>query len=69
MINFMNKEMQAAIDNLSDAHAIIFMIVFYTISILQLPIPEIFNMLGIVVIFTLGINIILSSDKHSPTHR
>lgn len=68
MIDFMNKIIQSTIDNLVDAVTFLLIIVFYEVAVLQLPIPEIFNMMGIVVLFTLGLNVILSSDNHAEAH-
>ncbi len=63
MIYEFNKIMHAVVANIINTSAAILLILFYALSVLQLPIPEVVNMLGILVIFAFGINIILSSNK------
>lgn len=63
MIYEFNKIMRAVVDNLINTSAAILLVVFYALSVLQLPVPEVANMLGILVVFAFGINVILSSDK------
>ncbi|OQX12468.1 MAG: hypothetical protein BWK73_14780 [Thiothrix lacustris] len=63
MIYEFNKIMHAVITNIINASAAMLLILFYALSVLQLPVPEVANMLGVLVVFAFGINIILSSDK------
>lgn len=63
MIYEFNKIMRAVVANLINTSAAILLVVFYALSVLQLPVPEVANMLGILVVFAFGINLILSSDK------
>lgn len=63
MIYEFNKLMRSVVNNLINASAVILLILFYALSVLQLPVPEVVNMLGVLVVFAFGINIILSCNK------
>lgn len=63
MIYEFNKVMRAVVDNLINTSAVILFILFYALSILQLPVPEVANMLGVLIVFAFGINVVLFSDK------
>ncbi|QQZ28601.1 hypothetical protein HMY34_07450 [Thiothrix subterranea] len=63
MIYEFNKIMRAVVANLINASAVILLVLFYALSVLQLPVPEVANMLGVLIVFAFGINIILSFDK------
>lgn len=63
MIDYIGKIFQSTIDNLVDSLGFILIIVFYELSVLQLPVPEIFHMIGIVLLFTFGLNTILTSHN------
>ncbi len=65
MIYEFNKLMRSVVNNLVNASAIMLLVLFYALSVLQLPVPEVVNMLGVLVVFAFGINIILSCNKHS----
>jgi hypothetical protein len=67
MIDSMGKIMHSTVGNLADSVGFLLIVIFYEISVLQLPIPEIFHMLGIVVIFSIGLNTILSSHQTART--
>jgi hypothetical protein len=67
MISFINKTIQSTVDNLFDSLAFLMVAFFYGLSILKLPVAEMFHMFGILVVFTVGINVILFSGKHIPT--
>ncbi|MGB3917291.1 hypothetical protein J9253_13930 [Thiothrix litoralis] len=66
MINDFYKIIQSTRENWIDALAFVMVAFFYGLSVLQLPVPEIVQMFGILAIFSLGMNTILSSSQHSP---
>jgi hypothetical protein len=66
MIYEFYKIIQSAVDNWVDSLAFILVAFFYGLSVLQLPVPEVIHMFGILVAFSLGINTILSSSKQTP---
>lgn len=63
MIDFINKIIQSTVNNLIDSVGVLLIVIFYEITVLQLPVPEIFHMVGILALFTLGLNTILSSQQ------
>lgn len=65
MIYEFNKLMRSVVNNLINASAVMLLILFYALSVLQLPVPEVINMLGVLVVFAFGINIILSCNKRT----
>ena len=60
MINDIYEIIQSAIDNWVDSLILIAVAFFYVLSVLQLPVPEIVQMLGVLVVLSLGINSVLS---------
>ncbi|MEZ5451804.1 MAG: hypothetical protein R3E93_03145 [Thiothrix sp.] len=66
MIDFMQKIMQSTTNSITDAITFLIIAIFYEVTVLQLPIPEIFNMLGMLVIIALGINLIIAPENPLP---
>ena len=58
--------MRSVVDNWIDSLGFILVAFFYGLSFLQLPMAELFHMLGILVVLSVGMNIILSSSKRQP---
>ena len=65
-MNELYKIMQSVVDNWIDSLGFILVAFFYGLSFLQLPMSELFHMLGILVVLSVGMNIILSSSKRLP---
>lgn len=62
MIHLINKIIGSTINNLVGSLFFLSIALFYTLTVLQLPIPDIFHMFGILVLFTLGLNAVLFTD-------
>lgn len=60
MIDDIYKIIQLTLDNWIDSLAFLMISLFCGLSILQLPVPEIVQMFGVLVVFSLGMNTILS---------
>ena len=65
-MNELYKIMQSVVDNWIDSLGFILVAFFYGLSFLQLPVSELFQMLGILAVLSVGMNIILSSSKRQP---
>lgn len=63
MIYEVNTIIRSVIANLLGTSTVILLVLFYALSVLQLPVSEVANMLGVLLVFTVGINTILSDDK------
>ncbi len=62
MIHLINKIIGSTINNLVGSLFFLSIALFYTLTVLQLPIPDIFHMFGIVILFALGLNAVLCTD-------
>jgi hypothetical protein len=67
-MNELYKIMQSVVDNWLDALGFILVAFFYGLSFLQLPMSDLLHMLGILVVVSVGMNIILSSSKRLSLH-
>ncbi|OQX02038.1 MAG: hypothetical protein BWK73_44070 [Thiothrix lacustris] len=65
-MNELYKIMQSVVDNWIDSLGFILVAFFYGLSFLQLPLSDLFHMLGILAVLSVGMNIILSSSKCLP---
>lgn len=65
-MNELYKIIQSVVDNWIDSLGFILVAFFYGLSFLQLPVSELFQMLGILAVLSVGMNIILSSSKRQP---
>ncbi|HRJ52332.1 MAG TPA: hypothetical protein PLE99_06175 [Candidatus Thiothrix moscowensis] len=67
MIDFIIEIIDSTLTALRDAQHYLLVIFFYAVTILHLPMDDVLEMFGILVLLTLGINLILAdSGEHQP---